>query len=140
MKTKSLVETGKKQLVMSKTNILIVAFLAAMAFTSAEANVSHEYLKITKVQHDDQVTKTFKVFGNCGMCEKTIEGALTDVSGIVKADWDKETKMMEVTFHEHQITLDEIKKKIAAVGYDTEEFKATGKSYGNLPGCCQYER
>lgn len=92
------------------------------------------------INNDDKKTDTFKVYGNCGMCEKTIEGALKGVKGIDKADWNKETKMMEVVYHTHDISLDDIKKKIAEVGYDTEEHRASEKVYNNLPGCCQYER
>lgn len=92
------------------------------------------------INHDDKKTDTFKVYGNCGMCEKTIEGALKGVKGIEKADWNKETKMIDVVYHTHDISLEDIKKKIAAVGYDTEEYRASEKVYNNLPGCCQYER
>jgi len=95
---------------------------------------------VTINKHDDKETATFKVYGNCGMCEKTIEAALKDVKGVEKADWNKETKMIEVVYHTHDISLDEVKKKIAAVGYDTEEHRATKKAYSNLHGCCQYVR
>jgi hypothetical protein len=36
--------------------------------------------------------------------------------------------------------LEQIHKAIAAVGYDTELFKATDESYNNLHFCCKYER
>ena len=74
------------------------------------------------------------------MCKKTIEGSLKNVKGIEKADWNKETKMMEVTFDSEVISLKEIKQKIANVGYDTDEVRATDDTYNGLPGCCQYER
>lgn len=125
---------------MTKKNILKLAIVGAIAFTSIESIAANSNPEIVSIMHDDKVTETFKVYGNCGMCEKTIEGALTDVEGIVKADWNKDTKMMEVTFHEHKVTLDEIKKKIATVGYDTVEFRSTNETYDGLPGCCQYER
>lgn len=32
------------------------------------------------------------------------------------------------------------RKKIAAVGHDTEKFEADDKVYEKLPGCCLYER
>ena len=80
------------------------------------------------------------MYGNCGMCKATIEGALKDVKGIEKAEWDIEAKMMYVTYDKKLISLDDIKKKIAAVGYDTDKFRASDETYGELPGCCQYER
>ncbi len=93
-----------------------------------------------EVVHGNHKTETFKVYGNCGMCEKTIEASLKNVKGIEKADWNKETKMMEVTFDLELISLKEIKQKIADVGYDTDEVRATDDTYNGLPGCCQYER
>ena len=111
---------------------VLVCTNSSKAFTSNENAIV--------INHDDKKTDTFKVYGNCGMCEKTIEGALKGVKGIDKADWNKETKMIEVVYHTHDISLDDIKKKIAAVGYDTEEYRATDKAYNNLAGCCQYER
>ena len=85
-------------------------------------------------------TEVFTVYGNCGMCEKTIEGALQDVKGITLADWDKASDQMTVTYDTELITLDAIKQKIADVGYDSDDFRATEEVYNNLPGCCQYER
>ena len=85
-------------------------------------------------------TKTFKVHCNCGMCKKTIEGSLKNVKGVEKAIWNKEKKTMEVTFDEDIISLKEIKQKIANVGYDTDDIKASDKTYKKLPMCCQYER
>ena len=96
-------------------------------------------IKSTIVQNDSTV-ESFKVYGNCGMCKKTIEGALKGEKGINSAVWNKDTKQMEVNFDESKISLDEIKKKIALVGYDTEEYRSTEENYSKLPGCCQYDR
>ncbi|MGB0931733.1 MAG: heavy-metal-associated domain-containing protein [Chitinophagales bacterium] len=85
-------------------------------------------------------TEKFTVYGNCGMCERTIEGALKDVEGVVAADWDGDTDEMTVTFNPELITLDNIKQKIADVGYDSDTHRASDKVYSNLHGCCQYER
>jgi copper chaperone CopZ len=95
---------------------------------------------IENVQFDHFKTDSFKVYGNCGMCKKTIEGSLSAVNGVQKSDWNKETKMMEITYDGDIITLKEIKQKIADVGYDTDAIRATKKAYNALPNCCQYER
>ena len=39
-----------------------------------------------------------------------------------------------------KITLDEIKQKIADVGYDSDTHRAKDAIYAALPGCCQYDR
>jgi len=103
------------------------------------ANLTKDYTSISD-QSGSDTTIIFKVYGNCGMCEKTIEGSLKDIEGISKSDWNKLTKMMEVTYDENHITSDDVKRKIAAVGYDMEKIRATDVAYNSLPGCCQYDR
>ena len=85
-------------------------------------------------------TKNFKVFGNCEMCETRIEKAANDVDGVTKSDWNKDTKMMKVTFEASKTDMNTIKKAIAYVGHDTNEFKAKSETYNKLPNCCKYER
>lgn len=85
-------------------------------------------------------TDTFKVSGNCGMCEKRIEKAANSVKGVSTSDWDKETKMMEVTFDDSKTDVDKIQTAIAKAGHDTGKHKAKDATYNNLPGCCKYER
>ena len=83
-------------------------------------------------------TDTFKVYGNCDMCKYRIEKAIK--KDVVKSEWNPETKMMTVTYDAGKISNDDIQKKIAAVGHDTEKFKAEDKVYKKLPGCCLYDR
>ncbi len=85
-------------------------------------------------------TEKFKVFGNCSMCEKTIEKAANAVEGVTSADWDKTTKMMNVTFDKSKTNVHKVHMAIAKVGYDTEMHKANDEVYNKLPGCCKYER
>ena len=82
---------------------------------------------------------SFKVSGNCGMCKKRIEGAVKGVS-VSEANWNVETKMMTVKFDPAKITAEQLQKKVAAVGHDTEKFTAEKVVYDKLPGCCLYER
>lgn len=85
-------------------------------------------------------TEKFQVAGNCGMCETRIEKAAGDVKGVQAAEWDKETKMIEVTFNPDQTSVEKIQKAIAAVGHDTPLHKASNEVYEGLPGCCKYDR
>jgi copper chaperone CopZ len=82
---------------------------------------------------------TFKVWGNCEMCKSTIETAL-DVKGIKSADWNMESKMIQVVFNPEKMTEEKIHQLIAATGYDTEKSKGDDKAYKELPDCCQYTR
>lgn len=82
----------------------------------------------------------FMVYGNCGMCEKTIENSLKDKEGIGAADWNQSTKMIKVSYDSTLITINKIKELIASVGYDTDSHKADDEVYNKLHGCCKYER
>jgi cation transport ATPase len=84
-------------------------------------------------------TETAKVWGNCDMCKARIEKA-AKIEGVSKAEWNKETKVLTLVYDPSKVKSDDIQKKIAAVGHDTEKFKADDKAYNSLPGCCKYER
>ena len=82
-------------------------------------------------------TETIKVSGNCGMCKDRIE-ASAKVNGVTKAEWDKSTKILTLVYNPSVVKSDDIQKKIAGVGHDTEKYKADTKTYNSLPGCCKY--
>jgi mercuric ion binding protein len=85
-------------------------------------------------------TEKFKVAGNCGLCETRIEKAAKSVEGVTAANWNKETKMIEVSFDAAETNILKVHEAIAKVGHDTELVKADDETYANLPGCCKYER
>lgn len=84
-------------------------------------------------------TETVKIYGNCGMCEKTIEkvGNLKKIAGV---DWNKDTKMATLTYDAKKTNQAEILKRIALAGYDSDSFLAPEDAYSKLPNCCQYKR
>ena len=84
-------------------------------------------------------TESVKIFGNCGMCETTIETA-GNKKKVAEVDWNKNTKMATVTYDSTKTNQDEILKRIALSGYDSEKFLAPNDVYAKLPECCQYER
>ena len=86
------------------------------------------------------VTKKFIVKGNCEMCEKRIETAAKAVDGVTLANWDKDTKMMEVAFDSTITNLHKVQMAIAGTGHDTPMLKAKDEVYNNLPKCCRYDR
>lgn len=97
------------------------------------------FLVACSPQIKNTTTETVKIYGNCGMCEATIEKA-GNLKNVAKVDWNKETKMATLTYDAKQTNRDEILKRIALSGYDSDEFLAPNEAYGNLAGCCQYER
>lgn len=82
----------------------------------------------------------FLVNGKCEMCEKRIEMAALSLDGVSKADWNKETKEINVTFNDAKTSLQEVQTSIAKVGHDTNAIKATDEAYNDLPSCCKYDR
>ena len=84
-------------------------------------------------------TETVKIYGNCGMCETKIEKAGT-IKKVATVDWNQETQMATLTYDATKTNQDEILKRIALAGYDSDKFLAPDDVYNNLHGCCQYER
>ena len=85
-------------------------------------------------------TKSDVIFvdGVCGMCEKRIESNCLATKGIKLADWDKKNRMLRVIYNEKKISLEEIHKKIASIGHDTNLETASDEDYNKLDMCCKY--
>ena len=94
---------------------------------------------VMNAQIKNAKTETVKIYGNCGMCKTKIEKA-GNLKNISKVDWNEDTKMATLTYDESKTNQDEILKRIALVGYDSEKFLAPADVYSKLPSCCQYDR
>ena len=84
-------------------------------------------------------TQTVKIYGNCNMCKTTIEKA-GNRKKVAKVSWNKDTKMASIVYDAKKTSEDEILKRIALSGYDSDKFLAPDNVYANLPECCQYDR
>ncbi len=73
------------------------------------------------------------------MCKARIEKTVK-AEGATSAAWDEKTQMLTVSFDPSKTNRDDLCKKLAAVGHDTEKYKAPDDVYAKLPGCCHYER
>ncbi len=91
------------------------------------------------VEVSDAQLAEFSVNGNCGMCNQRIETAATSVGGVTSAEWDGNTKMIEIAM-DPGTDLHEVHMAIAKAGHDTEMHRATDEAYDNLHACCKYER
>ena len=101
--------------------------------------LSFIFISITSFGFAQTKTESLKVAGECGMCKKKIESAAKKAGATVAA-WNVDSKELTVTYNSTSTNSAKIQKAIAAVGYDTPEFKATDEAYNGLDGCCQYER
>lgn len=109
---------------MKAIKLLLVAFCAIVS---------------TAVFAQKATTETFKVNGVCGSCKKNIEKA-AHVPGVAKADWNKSTKVLSLTYDPARVSSDKVLQSVAAAGYDSEKYRASDKSYKALDECCQYDR
>src|SRR5690606_2324498 len=94
---------------------------------------------VSNAQIKNAKTESVKIYGNCGMCETTIEKA-GNIKKAAEVDWNKDTKMATITYDAKKTNQDEILKRIALSGYDSDKFLAPDDVYAKLPECCLYER
>jgi hypothetical protein len=84
-------------------------------------------------------TESIPVSGNCGMCKSSIEKAAKK-AGATAAEWDMDAKALKVSYSNSSTNTAKIQQAVAAVGYDTRDFKASDEAYNKLHACCKYER
>jgi len=97
------------------------------------------FILLAQVSNAQVKTTSFKVSGECGMCKKKIETTAKQ-AGASYAFWNETSKQLTVKYNASSSNPDKIQQSIAAVGYDTQKFKATDDAYNNLHECCKYER
>lgn len=108
---------------MKTLNILILAMIFSLK-VNAQTTVT---------------TSTILVKGNCGECKERIENA-ADIKGVKNSNWDKDKKVLTVTFDSKKVTLVQIEEAIAKAGHTTATKTADAKAYKKLPECCKYEQ
>lgn len=104
-----------------------MAITVLLSFTSCNAQIKNA------------TTETVTIYGNCGMCEERIKKA-GSISKIAKVDWNAGTKMATLTYDSQKTNQEEILKRIALSGHDSDKFLAPNDTYHKLPECCQYKR
>ena len=118
------------------TGLLIGWFLPDLISTDDSETSIDNVEKIVELMGTET---SFGVKGNCGMCKKTIETAANSLNGVIKADWDVQTKQVSLVYDSHIIDLMSIHQAIANSGYGTELVENNMDSYENLPLCCKYD-
>ncbi len=108
-----------------KTVILLIATM--FAFSAKAQNKTTE------------VSESFEVNGNCGMCKTNIEKAAKK-AGATKADWNETSHVLDVTYNNKKTNKAKIQKSVASAGYDNVGATASDETYEKLHGCCKYER
>ncbi len=112
---------------MNKSIKMLVTMTLLLSFTAGHAQIKNA------------ATEKVKIYGNCGMCESTIEKA-GNLKKVAEVDWNVDTKMATLTYDASRTNRNEILKRIALAGYDSDQFLSPDDVYSKLPECCQYDR
>jgi copper chaperone CopZ len=73
----------------------------------------------------------------CGDCKDRIETALNQSKGVVYAELNLETKVVEIKYNNKKTDVATLKKKLTLLGYDADDQKADPIAQKALPLCCQ---
>ena len=91
-----------------------------------------------EVKKPKVATEHITVKGVCGECKERIEKAAY-IPGVKRAEWDKTTKELTVSFKTSKTTIEAIEQNIANAGHDAGDIKASDSAYNELPSCCAYK-
>jgi len=98
------------------------------------------FLMITFLSCKNTVVETqVHVWGSCDLAKTKIDSA-AKLEGVIKADWNKDTKLLTIKFDSSKVSLDQILKSVSMAGFDNEGYFADDYAYNKLPLECQYER
>jgi Cu(I)/Ag(I) efflux system membrane fusion protein len=114
--------------------VLVSSILCALFFMACSPKVT----QTTTANANNAEGEAIKVSGACNMCKKRIETAVYGLAGIKKATWSAASQSLVVSYNAKKTSNEAIQKRIAAMGHDTEKFKAEEKTYNELPECCHY--
>lgn len=87
----------------------------------------------------DGTTETIKIqtSSQCDMCKTTIEKGMAFVKGVKKTTLDVESSVLTVEYNPAKTNPDEIRKAVAAIGYDADDVPADKEAYDKLDPCCK---
>ncbi len=117
----------KTKIMYKSLSKIVITITILLSFTTSNAQIKNEK------------TESVKIYGNCEMCKKVIEKA-GNFKKIAMVNWNSDSKMATLTYDSKKTNQDEILKRIALSGYDSDKFLAPDNVYNNLPSCCQYKR
>jgi len=80
---------------------------------------------------------TFRVEGECGMCQDRIETTALK-AGAETAEYDLGSKILTVNIDFNTMDINDIRWAIAEAGHDNGDFITSDDVYDDLPDCCKY--
>ena len=85
----------------------------------------------------DYQSASYHVNGICDMCRDRIVAISMKNKGVEWADWNLDTKMLEIKYLE-VVDADKLLKSLADAGHDNQSYNASDKKYAKLHTCCKY--
>lgn len=96
------------------------------------------FVSIVAFSQNKNAKASMEVDGVCMMCKERIEKAAIRTKGVKSAVWSVDTHELKLIYDEHKTNLKTIAQKLADVGHDTKEIKATEEAYNSVNPCCKY--
>ena len=122
---------------MKTIKLLLAVMIAFTTFQSANAQSD----KTERAKNFGIKTENIKVAGTCSMDKRRIETAANSIEGVKSAVWDEYTQVLILKYSVFKKDAsDNVQKKIASVGNDTQKYRADDTVYQKLPDCCHYPR
>ena len=82
-------------------------------------------------------TVTFQTSAQCGMCKERIEKEMNFTPGVQYAELNMEDMSLTIKFKSKKTTADDLRKRVAAIGYTADGVKPKEEDVKKLPLCCQ---
>jgi periplasmic mercuric ion binding protein len=121
----------KNQTMLKYCTLIVVLFFTVFSAENSMALDKDKKAKAAKA--------TIKTTAQCEMCKKKIEGKVTAMDGVQKATLALGNKNLKVKYEPEKVSLEQIRKTIAALGYDADDVKANQEAYKKLPSCCKLD-
>jgi copper chaperone CopZ len=106
---------------------LIMKNIICFLFIALSTNLFAQKPAVVSIQTNAQ----------CGDCKERIETTLNQTKGVVYAELNLETKIVEVKYKPGKTDVAALQKALTAIGYDADDQKADATAQKSLPLCCQ---
>lgn len=119
----------KKNIILSVIGIVFTFVLFSCKSSSTAA---------TKTEGKSIYTSSMiKSSPQCDMCIVKIEGQVGAMKGVRSVRVNLADKTIAVKYATDKVSLSDIRNKIASIGYDADDVKASEEVYNDLPVCCK---
>lgn len=122
--------------------LLFLSIIAAsVTFTACTGSAKSEQSNTnvaTVAEAPAEKHALLSVGGSCDMCTDRIIKTVNEIDGVTLSDYNLEKQELHIHYNDSKTSIEAVSKALAAVGHDTELFKAEQEVYDALPGCCKY--